>query len=221
MTLTQTEENYLKAIFLAIDRGGNNPVRTNDIASALDTKASSVTDMLKKLAEKEFIIYAKYKPIDLSDKGRAIATHLIRKHRLWETFLVENLGFNWAEVHIIAEQLEHIQSHELVQKLDDYLGNPLFDPHGDPIPNSLGEFPNQNQILLSALKAGECGRISSVQLDDKSFLDILNHLKIKIGSSLMVEQLIHFDDTMKVNLNNQQTEVLSKKICDNIYVIKF
>ena len=219
MLLTQTEENYLKAIYSIADKL-NGAIRTNDIAHALDTKASSVTDMLKKLAEKELILYEKYKPVSLSEKGKSIATHLIRKHRLWETFLVENLGFNWSDVHEIAEQLEHIKSYELVQKLDDFLGNPLFDPHGDPIPNSKGEIPQRNQTLLADLAIGESGRMCSVMEDDKSFLDILNKLEIKIGSTIKIESHIAFDDSMQVQLNHCDTRILSKKICNNIYVLK-
>lgn len=217
--LTHTEENYLKAIFNSIDKN-QGPVRTNEIAAALNTKASSVTDMLKKLAEKRLIKYEKYKPIDLSSKGRSLATHLIRKHRLWETFLVEKLKFNWSEVHKIAEQLEHIHSPDLVQKLDNYLGNPLYDPHGDPIPNDQGEFPQRNQVLLSSLSAGEQGRLCSVVEDDQSFLEILDSMDMKIGAKLHVESLISFDDTMQVLINQCESRVLSKKICNNIYVVK-
>lgn len=219
MSLTHTEENYLKAIFTIADRD-DSPIRTNDIAKLLNTKASSVTDMLKKLAEKELILYERYKPISLSHSGIKVATHLIRKHRLWETFLVENLGFNWSEVHHIAEQLEHIQAPELVQRLADYLDNPLYDPHGDPIPDSEGYFPQRDQVLLGSLKPGECGRLCSVVEDDTSFLKVLNLLEIKIGTLLEVESIISFDDTMQVRISQKQSKILSNKICNNLFVIK-
>ena len=219
MHLTQTEENYLKAIFTISEREGSS-VGTNSIAHAINTSASSVTDMLKKLAEKKLILYEKYKPVILSALGTQTATHLIRKHRLWETFLVENLGFNWSEVHIIAEQMEHIKSPELVQKLDDYLGNPMFDPHGDPIPNEKGEFPQRNHQLLSTLSNDQVGTLSSVLEDDRSFLEILNKLKIKIGTKIKIVELVEFDESMHVVINSCDSILLSKKLCDNLYVIK-
>lgn len=219
MPLTQTEENYLKAIFTIADRD-DLPIRTNDIAKLLSTKASSVTDMLKKLAEKDLILYERYKPITLSESGKEVATHLIRKHRLWETFLVENLGFNWSEVHHIAEQLEHIRAPELVQRLADYLDNPLYDPHGDPIPDASGHFPQREQVLLGTLKPGECGRLCSVVEDDASFLEVLNMLEIKIGTLLEIEGIISFDDTMQVRIGQKQSKILSNKICNNLFVIQ-
>lgn len=219
MYLTQTEENYLKAIFTLSEKE-NGPVSTNDIAKSLETSASSVTDMYKKLVEKKLILYKKYKPIVLSALGKKIATSLIRKHRLWETFLVEKLGFNWSEVHNIAEQLEHIKSEELIEKLDDFLDNPLFDPHGDPIPDKNGKFPKRKQQLLSNLKKGDAGLLSSVEEDDTSFLEILNKLGIKIGTKIKVEEIVSFDQSIQVILNECDSTLLSKAIADNLYVIK-
>ncbi|HIE45471.1 MAG TPA: metal-dependent transcriptional regulator, partial [Flavobacteriaceae bacterium] len=129
-----TEENYLKAIF-SLESNSGTVISTNHIAKKLETKASSVTDMIKKLALKNLLVYTKYKGVSLSSQGRKIATSIVRKHRLWETFLVDKLGFNWDEVHDIAEQLEHIKSDKLILKLDSYLEYPQSDPHGDPIPD--------------------------------------------------------------------------------------
>ena len=219
MQLTQTEENYLKAIFTLSERG-NGTVNTNDIAKILDTSASSVTDMYKKLQDKKLIIYQKYKPISMSANGKKMATKLIRKHRLWETFLVEKLAFNWSEVHDIAEQLEHIKSEELIEKLDDFLDNPMFDPHGDPIPDKQGKFPKRKEQSLSDLKKGESGYLSSVEEDDTSFLKILNKLNIKIGTKIDVQEIVAFDQSIQVTLNDCDATLLSKTIAQNLYVIK-
>ncbi len=219
MHLTQTEENYLKAIFTLSEKG-NGSVNTNAIAKSLETSASSVTDMYKKLLEKDLIIYQKYKPIRLSKIGKKIATNLIRKHRLWECFLVEKLNFNWSEVHDIAEQLEHIKSELLIEKLADFLGNPLFDPHGDPIPDKNGTFPSRKEQALSSFKKGEFGLLSSVDEDDNSFLEILNTLEIKIGTKIKVEEIVQFDQSIHVLLNDSTTNLLSNAIASNLYVIK-
>ena len=218
MRLTQTEENYLKTIF-TLTEGDKSTTSTNEIAKSLETSASSVTDMYKKLVEKKLIIYKKYRPIELSKLGRKTATSLIRKHRLWETFLVEKLGFNWSKVHNIAEQLEHIKSDELVEKLDDYLGNPLYDPHGDPIPNKKGKFPHRKQQLLSTLELGQIGYLSSVEEDDTSFLEILNKLDIKIGTKIKIVEVVEFDSSVQVELNDCDLTLLSKLISENLYVV--
>ena len=138
--MTFSEENYLKTIYhLTII--SDSEISTNAIAEKMETKASSVTDMLKKLAEKDLVDYKKYQGVSLTEKGKLSAKMIVRKHRLWEVFLVEKLDFSWDEVHDIAEQLEHIKSEKLINKLDDFLGNPTEDPHGDPIPDKNGKLP--------------------------------------------------------------------------------
>ena len=210
---SQSEEDYLKALYhLEIDYEA---VSTNSIADYLDMKPSSVTDMLKKLAEKKYINYEKYKGTSLTKKGRLIALSIIRKHRLWETFLVEKLGFGWDQVHIIAEQLEHIKSEELIENLDDFLGNPKYDPHGDPIPNKDGEIEKMNQKLLVELKTDQIGIITGVKKGTISLLNYLDKEKIKLGDSVKVIEILEFDGTCILEINKRKL-TFSEKICQNL-----
>jgi DtxR family Mn-dependent transcriptional regulator len=190
-------------------------VSTNSIAGYLEMKPSSVTDMLKKLAEKNFINYQKYKGTSLTKKGKLIALSIIRKHRLWETFLVEKLGFGWDQVHIIAEQLEHIKSEELIENLDNFLGNPKYDPHGDPIPNKDGEIEKMNQKLLVELKASQKGIITGVKKGTASLLNYLDKEKVKLGDSIKVIEILEFDGTYIVEINKRKL-TFSEKICQNL-----
>jgi DtxR family Mn-dependent transcriptional regulator len=210
---SQSEEDYLKALYhLELDFDA---VSTNSIADYLDMKPSSVTDMLKKLAEKKFINYQKYKGTSLTKKGKLIALSIIRKHRLWETFLVEKLGFGWDQVHIIAEQLEHIKSEELIENLDNFLGNPKYDPHGDPIPNKDGEIEKMNQKLLVELKANQKGIITGVKKGTASLLNYLDKEKVKLGDSIKVMEILEFDGTYIVEINKRKL-TFSEKICQNL-----
>jgi DtxR family Mn-dependent transcriptional regulator len=210
---SQSEEDYLKALYhLEMDFDS---VSTNSIADYLDMKPSSVTDMLKKLAEKKFINYQKYKGTSLTKKGKLIALSIIRKHRLWETFLVDKLGFGWDQVHIIAEQLEHIKSEELIENLDNFLGNPKYDPHGDPIPNKDGEIEKMNQKLLVELKASQKGIITGVKKGTASLLNYLDKEKVKLGDSIKVIEILEFDGTYIVEINKRKL-TFSEKICQNL-----
>ena len=210
---SQSEEDYLKALYhLEMDF---NAVSTNSIADYLDMKPSSVTDMLKKLAEKKFINYQKYKGTSLSKKGKLIALSIIRKHRLWETFLVEKLGFGWDQVHTIAEQLEHIKSEELIENLDNFLGNPKYDPHGDPIPNKDGDIEKMNQKILVELKASQKGIITGVKKGTASLLNYLDKEKVKLGDSVKVIEILEFDGTYIIEINKRKL-TLSEKICKNL-----
>ena len=210
---SQSEEDYLKALYhLEVDYDA---VSTNSIADYLDMKPSSVTEMLKKLAEKKYINYEKYKGTSLTKKGRLIALSIIRKHRLWETFLVEKLGFGWDQVHIIAEQLEHIKSEELIENLDDFLGNPKYDPHGDPIPNKDGKIEKMNQKLLVELKTDQIGIITGVKKGTISLLNYLDKEKIKLGDSVKVIEILEFDGTYIVEINKRKL-TFSEKICQNL-----
>jgi len=181
----------------------------------LEMKPSSVTDMLKKLSEKKFINYQKYKGTSLTKKGKLIALSIIRKHRLWETFLVEKLGFGWDQVHTIAEQLEHIKSDELIENLDNFLGNPKYDPHGDPIPSKDGNIEKMNQKILVELKASQKGIITGVKKGTASLLNYLDKEKVKLGDSIKVIEILEFDGTYIVEINKRKL-TFSEKICQNL-----
>ena len=210
---SQSEEDYLKALYhLEMDF---NAVSTNSIAEYLDMKPSSFTDMLKKLSEKKFINYQKYKGTSLTKKGKLIALSIVRKHRLWETFLVEKLGFGWDQVHTIAEQLEHIKSDELIENLDNFLGNPKYDPHGDPIPSKDGNIEKMNQKILVELKASQKGIITGVKKGTASLLNYLDKEKIKLGDSIKVIEILEFDGTYIVEINKRKLS-FSEKICQNL-----
>ena len=204
--ITLSEENYLKAIW-AISLNTNEKASTNAIADEISTSAASVSDMLKKLQDKELIKYEKYKGVELSEKGGSLATSIIRKHRLWETFLVNKLGFGWEEVHDVAEQLEHIKSDELVDKLDSFLSFPKFDPHGEPIPTKDGKIPTTNTIPLNELQTGTKGKVMGVTLDEKSFLDYLTKLNISIGTKIELLDKISFDQSLSIKIENTNQHI--------------
>lgn len=212
------EENYLKAIFkLSKDR---NDASTNAVAEELNTKASSVTDMLKKLAEKKLVKYVPYKGVQLTEKGRIIALSVVRKHRLWEVFLVEKLNFKWDEVHDIAEQLEHINSSELVERLDNFLENPKYDPHGDPIPDKNGNVLHHKNITLADLRKGESCLIVGVKEHTKAFLNYLEQTGLVLGASISINNIIEFDQSMSINIDNSNTITISHQASKNLIVKK-
>ncbi|NNE27482.1 MAG: metal-dependent transcriptional regulator [Saprospiraceae bacterium] len=216
---TQTEEDYIKAIFKITERN-QGAANTNAIAKYLNTSAASVTDMLKRLSDKDYFHYEKYKGVYLTSKGIQMATQLVRKHRLWEVFLAKKLDFSWEEVHDIAEQLEHIKSDTLIEKLDAFLGHPKYDPHGDPIPNAEGKFTLRNQFGLSTLSKGEKGIVVGVKEHDKDFLQYLNQLEIGLGTEVEVIDVVDFDHSIKLKINNQEATSLSYKVTKNIYIKK-
>jgi DtxR family Mn-dependent transcriptional regulator len=192
-------------------------VNTNAIAAMLDTKASSVTDMLKKLSEKDWINYQKYQGVSLTDKGKFNAKIIVRKHRLWEVFLVEKLGFAWDEVHEVAEELEHIQSEKLINQLDQFLNFPSFDPHGDPIPNAKGEIIKIEKQLVSEIEVGKTITCVGVKDTSVDFLQYLNKQNISLGTKMKVLEKEPFDGTLKIEINNSVL-VISDKIANNLYV---
>ena len=214
--ITLSEENYLKAI-LSINLNKNNVASTNEIANTLNTSAASVTEMVKKLQDKKLVIYEKYKGVNLSANGRKKAIEILRKHRLWETFLVNKLGFNWSEVHDVAEQLEHIKSKKLTDKLNRFLKYPKFDPHGEPIPTKNGIIPTTNRITLSEMPVNSKGIIMGVSLDNKEFLEYLTKLNISIGSKVYAIDRISFDQSMKIKINTT-IEFISKEIAQNVLI---
>lgn len=218
MQLSFTEENYLKIIYLKLEQVNVNEVNTNDLALHTNTKAASVTDMLKKLAEKEFINYIKYQGVTLTAIGEKIALKVIRKHRLWEYFLVESLGFKWDEVHQIAEQLEHIDSEELTNKLAIFLKNPQFDPHGDPIPDENGIMPSRQLKKLSECQLQENVEMIGVLLHSPSFLRLLDQNEIAIGTSIKINQINDFDLSFELILSNEKKVFLSNEVVKHILV---
>lgn len=211
------EENYLKAIFKITEKEGKTAT-TNAIAAALNTTAASVTDMLKRLAEKDLINYEKYRGVQLSSGGEQIATILIRKHRLWEVFLVSKLGFAWDEVHELAEQLEHIQGEALVERLDEYLGRPQFDPHGDPIPDAEGRWTYQSQALLSTLDVGVHGVITGVEDHSTAFLQYLDRMGLVLGAGIVVLERFEYDASLRILNDGGAERILSEKVTQNLYI---
>ena len=216
--ITLAEENYLKAI-LSISLNEDGKVSTNAIAKEISTSAASVSDMLKKLQDKKLIKYEKYKGVELSKTGKSKAINILRKHRLWETFLVSNLGFNWGEVHDVAEQLEHIQSPELIDRLDTFLEYPRFDPHGEPIPTKEGKIPSTNTTPLNDLQSGTKGKVMGVTLDEKAFLDYLTQLNISIGTSIELVEKISFDKSLSIKIENQ-TQHISNDVAKYLLIKK-
>lgn len=215
---SQSEENYIKTIYhlsLVSKKG----ISTNAIAKKLNTKASSVTDMVKKLSEKELVNYKKYQGVTLTDFGKKIAANIIRKHRLWEVFLVEKLNFSWDEVHEVAEQLEHIKSPKLINELDIFLGFPKRDPHGDPIPDKDGNLPQIQKILLSTLVKQEIGVCVGVNDSSSNFLRFLDKQGIKIGIEIKVLEKESFDDSLQIEVDDRILSI-SNKVANNIYVQK-
>jgi len=213
---TQAEENYLKAIF-KLSGKEKKSVSTNAIAEDLLTKASSVSDMVKRLSEKSLINYKKYQGVSLTKEGHSLAVHIIRKHRLWEVFLVNHLNFKWDEVHDIAEQLEHIKSPELVLRLDVFLGHPNYDPHGDPIPNAKGEFPKTTAIPLSEVELKAKGKVVAVEMDEPSFLKYLDKLNISIGTQVEILELNDFDNSIDIKIDGVQRHI-SIDVAKNILI---
>lgn len=213
--ITFTEENYLKAIYhLSLQ---SESVSTNQIAASLNTKAASVTDMLKKLADKELINYAKYQGVTLTDEGERIALSIVRKHRLWEYFLVEKLNFKWDEVHDVAEELEHISSKELIDRLDDFMGNPKYDPHGDPIPDCNGLFKAHELKPVSSLILNDVGIISGVRDHSSSFLQYLEKMQLTIGKKVRVIEVNDYDHSVTLNLEDKKVHI-SRDVANNLLI---
>lgn len=214
---TFTEENYLKAIH-HLTHNEDKGAATNAIAERLNTKAASVTDMVKKLSDKKLLVYKKYQGVSLTDEGRAVAIRTVRKHRLWEVFLVKKLEFGWEEVHEIAEQLEHIQSTKLTDKLDDFLGFPKYDPHGDPIPDKHGIFPNRSDITLTECTIGDHTILKGVKDTEPEFLKYLKKLNLSLGEEIAVLAKEKYDNSMLVSLGNGSELSLSQQVSSNLYV---
>ncbi len=217
MNFTSTEENYIKSIFHLSEEGDEN-ISTNDIARSVNASAASVTDMLKKLKQKKIVTYEKYQGVRLTKEGDKIAKNIVRKHRLWEVFLVDKLGYSWDKIHDIAEQLEHIQSEEMINKLDKFLGFPRFDPHGDPIPDALLHIKATQQTLLTKLQKGDKGKVVGVKDSSSKFLVYLDSLSIHLGTQIEVYEVIEFDGSVIIKLGKNDKVTLSKLAAQNIFV---
>ncbi len=217
ISLSFAEENYLKAIY-HLSNGGENDVSTNSLAESINTKAASVSDMIKKLANKKVISYEKYRGVNISSKGKLNALNVIRKHRLWETFLVEKLGFNWDEVHDVAEQLEHIKSPLMIKRLDEFLAYPKYDPHGDPIPNEKGEFKAKRQVPLSQVTTGKSGVIVSVKNSNSALLKYLDKIGAYLGAKVKILDKAEFDNSLEILIDNRIRVSISSEVSNNILI---
>ena len=214
--LSSTEENYLKAVY-KLSGSGRDQVSTNSLSEDLQTSAASVTDMVKKLHEKSLLDYERYKGVVLTPEGERIAKYLVRKHRLWEVFLVDKLGFRWDEVHEIAEELEHIHSPELIHRLDEFLQFPTRDPHGDPIPDADGNIPFAEKRALDALDAGQSGKLVGVTDTSAEFLQYLDRLGLELGVKLEVLERIAYDRSLILQSGSEKITV-SQQVAQNLMV---
>ncbi len=220
LNLSFTEENYLKSlIHLTVFTEDKNEVGTNELASNLSLKPATVNDMLKKLKEKDFVNYKKYGKISLTEKGRFSGMNVIRKHRLWETFLVEKLSFSWDEVHEVAEQLEHIHSSKLVDSLDALLEYPKYDPHGDPIPNKKGQVELIFRKTLDEMSIMSTKKVFAVKDNSSEFLQYVNKLNLKIGDEILLISKESYDDLLTIEIHGKQ-HVVSQKFAQNIFVLQ-
>lgn len=210
-----TEENYLKIIYHLAENTNN--VQTNAIAEQMQTKPASVTDMLKKLADKGLVDYVKYQGVTLTEKGKNTAIDIVRKHRLWEVFLVDKLNFKWDEVHDVAEELEHIKSVDLIERLDEFLGFPKSDPHGDPIPDKNGRFAKTQFIKLIELNIGESGTITGVCQHSSAFLKHLEKLGLTLGKQIQISDVTDFDGSVEITLAGKQINI-SREVAKHILI---
>ena len=213
---SSSKENYLKAIFHLQETDGI--VTTNGVANELQTRPASVTDMLKKLKAQKLLLYEKYQGFKLSNEGRKVALQIIRKHRLWEYFLVEKLQFGWDEVHEIAEELEHISSKKLIDKLDEFLGFPKTDPHGDPIPDNQGKMTMARQVDLLNLPLNKAAEVSSIGDQSAEMLDLLSHKHIALGTRLEVKKKFAFDNSLELKFKNPPAVTISEHVAKNVFV---
>lgn len=216
MKFSASKENYLKAIFHLQQEAGI--VTTNALAAALQTRPASVTDMLKKLKKQKLLNYQRYKGFKLNNEGKKTAIQIIRKHRLWEFFLVKKLQFGWDEVHEIAEELEHISSRKLVDRLDAFLGFPDTDPHGDPIPDSQGRLEHRRQISLSELPLNKTVEVSGIARQTTEMLELLQEVHIGLGTRLEVRKKFSFDESLEVKIRNRPAITISAQVARNVLV---
>ena len=215
---SQSEENYIKAIY-HLEMNSDGGISTNSIAKKLETKASSVTDMIRKLSDKHLVIYKKYQGVTLTELGKKTAVNIVRKHRLWEVFLVDKLNFSWDEAHDVAEQLEHIKSPKLIHQLDALLGFPTHDPHGDPIPDASGNINPIEKSLLSTLHENESGICVGVEDSSAEFLQYLDKKGIELGKTITILEKEDFDNSVSIQIDGKEISI-SNKISNNLYIKK-
>ena len=216
MKYSASKENYIKAIFHLQQEQEN--VTTNALAEALHTKPASVTDMLKKLTTEKLLQYERYRGVKLTAEGKKLAVQIIRKHRLWEYFLVEKLQFGWEEVHEIAEELEHISSKKLVDRLDAFLDFPKADPHGDPIPDSNGRMPALKQSAVSDMPVNSSGTVNGIGDQSAAMLELLRHKNIQLGTRLEIKRKFGVDGSIEIKIRNQQPVNISEHVAKNLLV---
>jgi DtxR family transcriptional regulator, Mn-dependent transcriptional regulator len=215
LNYSTSEENYIKAIFHLQDADGN--VTTNELAAELKTKPASITDMLKKLKAKKMVHYQAYHGFRLTNEGKKVALIIVRRHRLWEFFLAEKLKFSWEEVHAVAEDLEHVSSKKLIDKLDEFLGFPRFDPHGDPIPDSNGRIESSKQVCLQDLPVNKPAIVCHVSDQSSEMLELLSHKKIGIGTKLEIKRKFSFDNSLEIKVRQQSPINISEQLSKNIF----
>ncbi len=215
--LTKSEEDYLKALFHLLIDDSKGKVGNNQLADYLTVSPASTNNMVKKLKTKGYVVSEKYGKLELTDDGRSIAVRLIRKHRLWETFLCKYLNFTWDEVHDVAEQLEHIKSQKLINELDRFMDFPKKDPHGEVIPNAEGEYSILPKVTLSSLEEGSVCQLVSVNDGSVTFLKYVSEIGLVLSSQIKVIEVREFDNSIKIEFNNTQ-ETVTKKFADNVFV---
>ncbi len=213
--LSFVEENYLKAIY-HLSEAGKRSVNTNTLAEEMKTAPASVSDMIKRLSEKKMVDYQKYRGVNVSEKGKIQALHVIRQHRVWKVFLVEKLNFQWDQLDEVAEQLEHIKSPLLFQRLDEFLGFPKFDPHGDPIPDENGQLTEKRKDPIAQLPVGTAGIVVGVNGSSASFLKYLDKVGISIGTRLQIMDRMEFDGSVDVTIDGKKTITISPTVAENI-----
>lgn len=216
MNFSISEENYIKAIFHLQQQDGF--ATTNEVANELSTKPASVTDMMKKLKVKKLLHYEPYQGFRLSTEGNRVALDIIRRHRLWEYFLSEKLNFTWDEVHEVAEDLEHVSSKKLIDRLDEFLEFPKFDPHGDPIPDINGNFTVTRVISLQDMAMNTKAVVSNIKDQSTEILEVLQHKNISIGTRLEVKKKFGFDNSLEVKIGRQPVITISEQLAKNIFV---
>jgi DtxR family transcriptional regulator, Mn-dependent transcriptional regulator len=217
--LSFTEENYLKVLFKLTQENANEKAGTNELAINLGVKCATANDMLKRLKEKKLIDYEKYGKITLTNTGKKNAIKVVRKHRLWETFLYEKMDFSWDEVHEVAEQMEHIQSEKLLEQLDKFLGYPKFDPHGDPIPDTNGKMSALKAMLLSEGVINKKYKLVGVCNHSSAFLQFLDKTGLTINNNIEVKEIQEFDKSMSVIINNKSQTIISNEVTQNLLVM--
>jgi len=214
---TLSEENYLKSIY-RLSQQPNFKITPTAIAESLKNNPASVVDMIRKLTDKQLIEYDKKKGVKLTPVGLKDAVLIVRRHRLWEVFLLEKLGYHWDEIHDIAEELEHISDATLADRLDKFLGFPEYDPHGDPIPKANGKIPKPYSVTLADLKTGDTCRVAAVKDTSSSFLQYLQKLDIGIGTNIKLLEKISYDNSLVISISGKENTTVSQKFGENILV---